>query len=145
MSSKFLIVVRFGKINHYRIAAAWFHSVLVRLLNFCALLIGMTEQEKNLARLAAWDRYQSTRTEVLACKSRLRDFREEMGGLMNKLAGDLCALTDLDALAIPSQTAFSLAVREFKAAEAKYTDAVQEARRWNWPIPEKDEPAHLCR
>jgi hypothetical protein len=105
----------------------------------------MTEQEKNLARLAAWDKYQTTRTELLACKSRLTSWRDGLSALAQKMLCNLIEVAEMDASAIPTPTEFTVAVREFKMAEAKYTDAVQEARRWKWPIVKEDEPERLCR
>jgi hypothetical protein len=105
----------------------------------------MTEQEKNLARLAAWDKYQATRTELLACKSRLISWRDGLSALAQKMLCNLTEVGEMDAPAIPTPNEFAVAVREFRMALAKYEGAVQEARRWNWPVPKQDDPESLCR
>lgn len=55
---------------------------------------GVTDQERDLLRIAAWDRYQTTKIEFLACKAKLRKFREPMRALVEKLLVDLLEISE---------------------------------------------------
>ena len=60
----------------------------------------MTDQEKDLARLAAWDKYQVARTDLLAHKSKLLQWRETFSALGHKMLCDLPELRDIDGVGL---------------------------------------------
>ena len=105
----------------------------------------MTDQERDLLRIAAWDRYQATKTEFLACKAKLQKFREPMRALVEKLLVDLLEISEQEASAFPVRDSFIGAFEEFRVAVRKYEDAIDEARKFDWPVLPADEPASLCR
>ena len=105
----------------------------------------MTDQERDLLRIAAWDRYQATKTEFLACKAKLQKFREPMRVLVEKLLVDLLEISEQEVLAFPVRDSLITTFQEFRAAAQKYEDAIDEARKFNWPVMPADEPASLCR
>ena len=105
----------------------------------------MTDQERDLLRIAAWDRYQTTKIEFLACKAKLRKFREPMRALVEKLLVDLLEISEQEASAFPVRDSFIGAFEGFRAAARKYEDAIDEARKFDWPVSPADEPASLCR
>lgn len=106
---------------------------------------GVTDQEKDLLRIAAWDRYQTTKAEFLACRAKLQKFREPMRVLVEKLMVDLLEISEQEASAFPVRDSFIGAFEEFRVAVRKYEDAIDEARKFDWPVLLADEPASLCR
>ena len=104
----------------------------------------MTDQERDLLRIAAWDRYQSAKIDFLAHKRNLQKFHEPMRLITDKLLCDLLEITEQEALAFPERGTFISAFREFKTVVREYEVALDEARKFNWPVPPADEPYSLC-
>jgi hypothetical protein len=105
----------------------------------------VTDQEKDLLQLQAWKQYQASRSDFLACKAKLQKFREPMRVLVEKLVVDLLEISEQEVLAFPVRDSFVDAFEEFRAAARKYEDAIDEARKFDWPVLPADEPASLCR
>jgi hypothetical protein len=94
--------------------------------------------------MAAWKRYQASKAEFVACKAKLQKFREPMRALVEKLLSNPLAIEEREVLAVPTQNALHSAFREFRDALTKYEEAIDEARKFEWPITAADEPAELC-
>ncbi len=105
----------------------------------------MTDQERDLLRVAAWDNYLKSKTEFVAACAKLQKFREPMRIPVSKLFDNILDLREEEVRAIPDPTSFLAAFHDFRNALNTYSDAVDEARKFNWPIPVSDEPASLCR
>src|ERR1700682_2211980 len=98
----------------------------------------MTDQERDLQRVQAWDAYQSTRTTFLACRKKLQDWATPLINLGNRLKHQLGNVGDLDVQSIPNQQLFINAVHEYQTARTNFERARAEASRFNWPIDTAD-------
>lgn len=105
----------------------------------------MTSQEQDLLRLAAWDHYEANKTAFLACKAKLQRFREPVRCVTEKLLVDPTELTEEEVLAFPDKDSLVSAFKEFRNALASYEEAIEEARKFKWPVSAADEPTALCR
>ena len=101
-------------------------------------MVFMTEQQKDLERLAAWDRYQDSRETILALKSKLEGWRKPLQTLAEKIARD--QVHETDHFGIPTREEFTETVRQLHEAKAEYERAFQSARDFGFPV--EKEPSH---
>jgi hypothetical protein len=105
----------------------------------------MTDQERDLLRVAAWDGYLASKANLVACCTHLQRFREPFRVPVVKLLDDVLSLTEQEVLAVPDRSLFLAAYQDFRNALTAYEDAIDQARKFNWPVPVTDEAVSLCR
>src|SRR5438552_17508497 len=93
-------------------------------------MVFMTEQQKDLERLTAWDRYQDSRKTILALKSKLEGWRKPLQTLAEKIARD--QVHETDHFGIPTREEFTETVRPKRRLNTSAPFKVREISAFQW-------------
>jgi hypothetical protein len=100
----------------------------------------MTAEQQDSYRIAAWDRYETTKTAYCACRAQLRKWGRLFTDLGGKLGNDLANVVEQDYHGIPNHQEFSKGLEDFQVASREFKAARQEAAEFGFTV-NKDDPS----
>jgi len=92
----------------------------------------MSDEERDLARIRAWDRYLKAKTTCGAQKQRLSDCIEKFLAVAQSLSAQTSDLTGDELATMPTPIEYKKAVIDYKAAAADFNTAKATAKELGW-------------
>jgi hypothetical protein len=95
----------------------------------------MSEDEKNLRRIQAWDAYNASKTAYLAQKFRLEEYGRIFADISRRIASQPHVLKPSDAEILPEQV--SQGIAEYLASIEDFKRAWRTAHEFGWPVDQR--------
>ena len=94
----------------------------------------MTDDQKRIARMEVWERYEAAKCDLLAQRARLNGWRLVLGNLALKLEAESFDYIEPDYAKLPTYDDFAKSISELKTARQMFKQASKEAKDNGFPL-----------